>query len=298
MKTLDKGYVVHYLNRLAKKYPLPNHKYYAFNNAAAAIAESDIEVINKDTINTSIKKLKFVGPFITELLTMIINDDIDDKYVLTESDSISDCYEFRDVYPELIEKHYITGIDELKLTLKSNNEVLNLLSDKHLSYLNLHKSKDWVEFIAEYLSSPDIRIAGSLRRGSLVIKDFDLVTTKSYEDLRDFIASVNKSTSTIRVNIIGNGKKRVRIEMIDNFTQNSIEGDVRIVPEESINSAMLYFTGPKSLNIKMRGKAKSKGLTLNEYGIVNADKELITFTSEEAIFKHLGMRYITPSNRK
>ncbi|BES79974.1 DNA polymerase X family protein [Yersinia phage YerA41] len=298
MKVLDKSYVVYYLNRLAKKYPLPNHKYYAFTNAASAIAQSDIKKIDNEVIHNELKKVKFVGPFIKEILTMLVNEDIDEKYVLENTDNLIDCYELRDVFPVLIEKYYLTGIGELKSILKVNQSVLDLLNDKHLEFLNLNRSKDWVSLIATYLDNPKIRIAGSMRRGCLVIKDFDLVTYLTYPELRDYIASVNNSTNDIRINIIGNGKKRVRINLINNLTEKSIEGDVRIVNEESIHSAMLYFTGPKSLNVKMRGIAKSKGLTLNEYGIVGTDKKLITFNSEEEIFKYLGMKYLAPTNRK
>ena len=67
---------------------------------------------------------------------------------------------------------------------------------------------------------------------------------------------------------------------------------------ESYHSAILYFTGSKDLNIKMRNIAKSKDYTLNEWGLFkNEDESPFEISSEEDIFKLLNMNYIKPKLR-
>ena len=72
--------------------------------------------------------------------------------------------------------------------------------------------------------------------------------------------------------------------------------DIRFVPYKSWYSAILYFTGSKELNKKMRMIAKSMGYILNEYGLFNK-KKMIEIKSEKDIFTILNMEYIDVKNR-
>ena len=77
--------------------------------------------------------------------------------------------------------------------------------------------------------------------------------------------------------------------------------DIRFVPYESWSSALLYFTGSKDFNQKMRYHAKQLGYKLNEYGLykINQDgsETLINTNSEKDIFMELKLKYVTPSKR-
>jgi DNA polymerase/3'-5' exonuclease PolX len=77
--------------------------------------------------------------------------------------------------------------------------------------------------------------------------------------------------------------------------------DIRMVAHESWPSAMLYFTGSGTFNIRMRNVALSLGYTLNEYGLypLNDGKKgaVIPVGSEKDIFEKLGLMYITPKER-
>ena len=48
---------------------------------------------------------------------------------------------------------------------------------------------------------------------------------------------------------------------------SGLEVDLRVVPAESYGAALVYFTGSKEHNVRMREAAIKKGLHLNEYGI-------------------------------
>lgn len=74
--------------------------------------------------------------------------------------------------------------------------------------------------------------------------------------------------------------------------------DIRCFNYSEYYAALLYFTGSKNLNVKMRKASLKKGYSLNEYGLKNKEtKELIILNSEEECFQLLDMTYIKPENR-
>ena len=78
--------------------------------------------------------------------------------------------------------------------------------------------------------------------------------------------------------------------------------DIRFIPCSSLASAMLYFTGSGEFNKNMRTFAIRKGYKLNEYGIYKTDTDSpsevnVDVSTEEDIFKVLGLEYIPPEQR-
>ena len=72
----------------------------------------------------------------------------------------------------------------------------------------------------------------------------------------------------------------------------------RVVPGE-FGPYLLYRTGDKNFNIKIRGIAKSLGMSLNEHGLFNRETgELITAGSEEEILNALNIPYVKPEDRE
>jgi DNA polymerase (family 10) len=79
--------------------------------------------------------------------------------------------------------------------------------------------------------------------------------------------------------------------------KSSIEADLRIVNKEEFPYALMYFTGSKEHNVRLRGIAKKKGLKLNEYGLFAGEKP-IKLKSEEEIYHMLGLAYVVPELRE
>ena len=78
--------------------------------------------------------------------------------------------------------------------------------------------------------------------------------------------------------------------------------DLRLVGTESWPTALLYFTGSAGFNEEQRREAKRKGMTLNEYGlfVISPSGDLgtrIPVSSEEDVFRKLGMKYRRPADR-
>ncbi|MEM8834996.1 MAG: DNA polymerase/3'-5' exonuclease PolX [Planctomycetota bacterium] len=146
--------------------------------------------------------------------------------------------------------------------------------------------------------------AGSLRRGAETIGDVDLLAVTAEPDtLRNAFTSLKGVDNVIAS---GETKSSIRLQARDRVLQV----DLRIVPAESWGAALLYFTGSKEFNVALRSRAKSRGLTLNEYGLYpdeepeNPDPPQargvgpIAGETEASIFEALEMPTIPPELRE
>ena len=133
-------------------------------------------------------------------------------------------------------------------------------------------------------------ICGSIRRKKEFVKDIDIVV----------IGNADKLLSTIKESI-------PEIDMSGNriirFKYFGAKVDILVTKFNSFGAAVLYRTGPRELNIKMRAIAKAKGMLLNEYGLwergeKETRKRIKRSNSERGIFEALGMEYIIPERRK
>src|SRR4029450_2830200 len=83
------------------------------------------------------------------------------------------------------------------------------------------------------------------------------------------------------------------------ITRGGLQVDLRVIPEEAWGAAMIYFTGSKPHNIRIREMAVRKGLKLSESGRFDAKAgDLLAADSEESVYGRLGMEYIEPTLRE
>ena len=78
--------------------------------------------------------------------------------------------------------------------------------------------------------------------------------------------------------------------------------DIMYTTPEEYPFAILYFTGSKEYNQKMREKALTYDYTMNEYGITYVDEsdgklDDKVFVNEKDIFDFLEMDYVKPCER-
>jgi DNA polymerase (family 10) len=76
-----------------------------------------------------------------------------------------------------------------------------------------------------------------------------------------------------------------------------MQADLRLVPGESFGSALLYFTGSRDHNLRMRRRAQERGFKLNEYGLFRGRKR-VAGTSEKEVLAALGLPLIPPELRE
>jgi DNA polymerase beta len=72
--------------------------------------------------------------------------------------------------------------------------------------------------------------------------------------------------------------------------------DIRIIQYDSYPTALMYFTGAANFNVRMRNKAISMDMKLNEYGLFHKDIKL-KITNENDIFEILKEDYLEPHER-
>jgi len=131
--------------------------------------------------------------------------------------------------------------------------------------------------------------AGSLRRGQETIGDLDIlaVSGKPEEAARAFVSLPDVEE------ILAQGAKKSSVRLSGGF-----QVDLRIVPEESFGSALQYFTGSKSHNIRLRERAVAQGYKLNEYGLFDKREKRLAGESEEGIYEALELAYIPAELRE
>jgi DNA polymerase (family X) len=139
--------------------------------------------------------------------------------------------------------------------------------------------------------------AGSLRRGKETIGDLDLLVT-----LADGSTS-QQHVDALAEHILtfpGIEQKLAHGENKVSFTiRDGLQVDVRLLKKESFGAALLYFTGSKEHNVRLRGRANEMGWTLNEYQLATLKGEKhVAGRTEEEIYRKLKLDYIPPELRE
>lgn len=132
--------------------------------------------------------------------------------------------------------------------------------------------------------------AGSLRRMSETIGDVDLlVASEEPQPIMDAFVAL---PDVRQVLAHGDTKSSVVIA-------SGLQIDLRVVPPEVWGAALIYFTGSKAHNIRLREMAVRAGLKLSEYGLFDAASgDLITAATEEDVYARLGLPWISPLLRE
>ncbi len=71
-----------------------------------------------------------------------------------------------------------------------------------------------------------------------------------------------------------------------------------IQPPERFGSLLLFVTGSKDHNVRLRELAQRKGLSLSERGLIDEEGNLQTFATEEGVYNALSLPWIPPELRE
>lgn len=136
----------------------------------------------------------------------------------------------------------------------------------------------------------DITVCGSYRREKSMIGDIDLcISTEDKALLNKLRTRLEKEGWKVTVG----GDKKLSFIIDEN---NMTPCDIYVTSPKEYWYNVLYLTGSKEFNIRMRGIAKKLGYTLNQYSLFKGKNEHIVH-SEQEIFDLLGMKYVYPKNR-
>ncbi len=147
-----------------------------------------------------------------------------------------------------------------------------------------------VEQLREVRGVVHASYCGSLRRFAETIGDVDLVVAAS--DPAAVMEAFVSMNLVEHVLVRGEGKTSV-------VTHRGLQVDLRVVADHQLGAALLYFTGSKGHNIKLRQRALARGLTLNEYALSELEGgRVVASASEEQIYAALGLPFIPPVLRE
>lgn len=201
----------------------------------------------------------------------------------------------------------ITTLDELRQACESHQiqglkgfgektetailQGLEIASEAEKRILWIEADKLVQEIIAYMMESEavdKIVAAGSYRRGRDTVGDLDLLVVGS-----DAPAAMDHFVHVSGVeSIIGHGDKKTSLRL-----KAGVQVDLRAVPPESFGAALQYFTGSKAHNIVLRGRAKARGLKINEYGVFRGD-ERIAGRTEKEVYATLDLPCFPPELRE
>jgi DNA polymerase (family X) len=158
----------------------------------------------------------------------------------------------------------------------------------------------------------DLAYAGSLRRFREDIGDIDvLIATEDPAPVHAAFLAMDEVERTI-----GSGDTKTSI-----VTGDGVQVDLRVVPPDSFGAALVYFTGSKAHNIRLRQRAIARGLLLNEYGLARKpvededadggaveaetpadldpeDLEVVASVTERDVYAALDLPFIAPELRE
>jgi DNA polymerase (family 10) len=129
---------------------------------------------------------------------------------------------------------------------------------------------------------------GSIRRFSETVGDIDIVVmTDDAASVTGFVLEMPEAAE-----FLGSGETKTSF-----LTREGMQVDVRMVSQEQMGSALLYFTGSKAHNIALRQRAIERGWLLSEYGLFEEDRVVASATEEE-IYTALEMQFVPPPLRE
>jgi DNA polymerase (family 10) len=131
---------------------------------------------------------------------------------------------------------------------------------------------------------------GSLRRFSETVGDIDVVVAS----LDPEPVMERAATLSMVGEILARGSTKTSF-----VSKKGIQVDVRVVPPDSLGAALMYFTGSKGHNIKLRQRAIERGWTLSEYALAEqATGKVVASKTEEEVYAALGLAWIHPVQRE
>lgn len=170
----------------------------------------------------------------------------------------------------------------------------------------MYKKEDAAEIAAwlmghlrMFSSIVQMKAAGSLRRGSEMVGDVDIVisSTEPWMTNRNIVRWLGENGATP----LQCGEMKCSVRMPKAKIKGADKGirvDFLTVKPDAFVPALMHFTGSAGHNIELARRAREDGYTLGMRGLRKTDTgEEVPFGSEYELYELLGMRYVPPERR-
>ncbi len=189
---------------------------------------------------------------------------------------------------------------------KSQEKILTAIADyrEHSQRIRIDQADEAVRPLLEMLRAlPEVtrlEVAGSYRRRKETVGDIDLLAVATEPE--PVMTAFTSYPAVERVEMSGPTRGSVML-------RSGLEVDLRIVTPENYGAALVYFTGSKEHNVKLRIRAVEQGLKVSEYGVYRVTPEerdaddiaagqRIAGESEEEVYAALGLTWVPPVLRE
>ncbi|MEK7387101.1 MAG: DNA polymerase/3'-5' exonuclease PolX [candidate division NC10 bacterium] len=150
--------------------------------------------------------------------------------------------------------------------------------------------QELVEALEDVPGVKAIELAGSLRRMKETVGDIDILVTSTTPG--QVMQAFTRLPQASEVLERGETKASIR-------HREGIQVDLRVLEPECFGAALVYFTGSKQHNIRIRGIAGTKGLKISEYGVFRASTgRRVAGATEEEVYAAIGLPWIPPELRE
>ncbi len=134
-----------------------------------------------------------------------------------------------------------------------------------------------------------VELGGSLRRMRATVGDIDvLAAAKDSKAVMDAFVS-RKDVARV----LGKGETKASVE----FT-HGLQAQLWVHPPEHWGTALVYATGSKDHNVRLREYALKQGYSLSEHSLQRKDGSEVICDTEEDVYKTLGLPWIPPELRE
>ena len=317
---MDNDYISRKLRQLSKYYKSKRdrHRANTFEYAAAVVDQIEEPITNP---SVQLKGIAKIGPGTIRRIKEILETGTLEEIQEIPEDPTEELITVYGIGPstaqELINQG-VTGINDL---IEKYNRGEIVLTENQVHGLTYYQDfqeripREEVQVVGEYIISalkemnPDniAEIVGSYRRGKESSGDIDILIThpENYNYLQHIVDYLIEIGLIIHVLSLG----ELKFQGTYYSTYPETEGgfmrkiDIRFVPFKSWPTATLHSTGSQKLNVLMRQRALSRGMSLSEHGLFRLDPrnrnkiEEVPVRSEEEIFDLVGLEYLPPENR-
>ncbi|MEZ5300673.1 MAG: DNA polymerase/3'-5' exonuclease PolX [Verrucomicrobiales bacterium] len=321
MPDITRDDIIEILERIALLLDLKGEnpfKVRAYRNGAEAIRtySGDFIAVAADG---DLKGIKGIGDALAKKVHQLVADGKMEYYenLRTEfPESIFELFEVQGLGPKKVKAVHdalgVNSIADLKRACeegkvaelpgfgkKTAEKILEAIAFRE-SHADEHRQGDLaapVEMVLGFLRDlPAVsraEVGGSYRRGKEVSHDLDfLCATKEAQAVMDAFAGAPFTES-----VIAHGKTKTSIRIA-----GGVQCDLRAVSNAEFPFALAYFTGNKDHNVAIRGRARDKGYTLNEYRLAPLDDPEhaadLGIEDERGLYRFLGLDYIEPELRE
>jgi DNA polymerase (family X) len=150
-------------------------------------------------------------------------------------------------------------------------------------------AQELITYLQKVAGVEAVELGGSLRRMRSTIGDIDLLAAA--KDSSGVMDAFTTRKDVARV--LGKGETKASVE----FT-HGLQAQLWVHPPEHWGTALVYATGSKDHNVRLREYALKKGYSLSEHSLKREDGSEVFCPDEECVYKTLGLPWIAPELRE